>query len=234
MPVEGASMEFMAWWKENVEDRNTVGLNFGQQQNVRKAMKSAVSGIGVVDESWKQNADLAEYLTRGSEYFLYTYFTDEQIKKLPTVFKAKRSKQLRTYNYCKALFVDVYGSEAEMQEIIRAGIIDYFSVTPEDVCADIVAGKREAKGVGQIATEIIVALISAAVTVVVAIITAICEAVAKTNVAKYGALDAQIVETSVPDPDDYEGLDMGSTSQSGNSWIKYLAIGAGLLLLLKK
>ena len=231
MPVDGATAEWMSWWKENVEDRNVVGLNFGQQQNIRKAIKASMNGIGAVDDSWMQNADLAQYLTKGSEYFLYTYFTDEQISKLPAIFKVKRNKQWRTYDYCKALFVDIYGSEDEMQEIIRAGIIDYFQDTPENICDDIVKNKRGA--IGLTGAEI-VALVTAAISAVVALITAICECVAKTNVAKYGSLDSQIVETSVPDGSDWDELSMEETETESSSWIKFAAIGAAILLLFKK
>lgn len=234
--IKSNDPEFMAWWKNTIVARNKVGLNSGQQQNSRKALKKAaekIKGIGAADESWKENNDLAEYLLKGSEYFLYTYFTDAQLAKLPGVFKIKRQRQLRTYNYCKSMFVDIYGSEEDMQDIIAAGITDYFSTTPEQVCEDIASGKRKVSGIG-IATEIIVALISAAVTIVTAVISAICAMVAQTNVAKYGAMDRQVVESSVPNPEDYDGLNFDGGTGKSSSWLPVAAIAAGLLLLLKK
>lgn len=234
--VKSEDPEFMAWWKNTIVARNKVGLNFGQQQNSRKALKKAadqIKGIGAADESWKENKDLSEYLLKGSEYFLYLYFTPAQLDKLPAVFKAKKNKQLKTYNYCKSLFVDIYGSEEDMQDIIVSGITDYFGATPEQVCEDITSGKRKVAGIG-IATEIIVALISAAVTIVTAVISAICAMVAQTNVAKYGALDREVVESSVPDASDYDGLNFGGGTGTASSWFPIVAIGAGLLLLLKK
>lgn len=244
MPAAGATADWMAWWKTNVEDRNVTGLNFGQQQNVRKALKAATSGIGAVDESWKENADLAEYLTKGSEYFLYTYFTDEQIAKLPSIFRLKRKRQFATYNYCKSFFVDVYGSEAEMQEIIRAGIIDYFGETPEEICDGVFKKGKTAK-IGEFtflglagaeAVKALISIITAVGTIVVGIITAICESVAKTNIAKYGAIDQKVVETSVPDAEDWDdvGLDLGDQTGDSSSLITFAAIGAALLLLFKK
>ena len=234
--VKSEDPEFMAWWKNTIVARNKVGLNFGQQQNSRKALKKAaeqIKGIGAADESWKENKDLSEYLLKGSEYFLYLYFTDAQLAKLPGIFKVKRQKQLRTYNYCKSLFVDVYGSEEDMQDIIVAGITDYFGAKPEQVCEDITSGKRKVSGIG-LATSIIVALISAAVTIVTAVISAICSMVAQTNVAKYGALDREVVESSVPDASDYDGLNFSGGTGTASSWLPIVAIGAGLLLLLKK
>ena len=241
-PATGDTAWFMEWWKKNVEDRNVVGLKFGQQQNLRKVMKKAVSGIGAVDTSWQQNADLAEYLTKGAEYFLYTYFTDEQIAKLPRVFRVKRNKQLQTYNYCKALFVDVYGSEQEMQDIIRAGIIDYFQETPEAICDGFFQKTTGTKKIGFVflglvgaeAVGALISLLGVVATLIGTIINAICTMVAQTNVAKYGSIDRQVVDTSVPDPDDYDDLDINGLSSDSSSWIKYAAIGAAVLLLLKR
>ena len=149
-------------------------------------------------------------------------------------FRDKRAKQRKTYNYCKALFVDVYGSEDEMQEIIRAGIIDYFQETPENICKEIASGKVvSANGIG-IATEIIVAIIGAVVTVVTGVITAICTMVAQTNVAKYAALDSEVVNTSIPTPEDYDGLSGRSVTTAGASkWLMVALLGTAAVWFLK-
>ncbi len=228
--IKSVDPEFDKWFDTYIIKRNKVGLDKEQREKIESIISKGVKKVSGTD--WEENADLAEYLNKGSEYFLYIYLTDEQLRKLPSVFRLKRQKQVRTYNYCKQLFVDVYGSEEEMQEIIGAGIVNYFQETPEQVCADIVAGKRQ--GIG-LATEIIVALISAAVTLVVGVITAICSMVATQDVAKYGALDKQIVETSTPDASDFDGLDMTNGGwKSTTSWLPIAAIGAALLLLFKK
>lgn len=225
---------FVEWFEQTVVKRNKVGLSASEQQRMEKALQT-VSGIGAANNSWK-DADFAKYLLDAGEYFLYTYFTDAQLKQLPKVFTNKKKKQMQTYNYCKAGFVDVYGSENEMREIIRSGIIDRFTVQPEDVCKDIVEGKRSVSGVGQLATEVIVALIGAAVTIVTTLITAICQAIAKKNEAKYGSLDQQIIESSVPNEDDFDGLSKPSTQTagSGKSWLTLGLIAAGAFLILKK
>lgn len=240
-PIANINPEFMQWWNESVVSRNKVGLNFGQQQNARKALKKAVEiikGIGTVDWSqygdpeWLNNADLAEMLTKGAEYFLYTYFTQAQLNKLPYIFKLKQKQQMRTYNYCKSMFVDIYGSEEEMQMIIRAGIVDMMGEEPEGICDGIASGKTKSIG---IATEALVTIITAVIAAVVSIITAICNCIKETNMAKYGALDKEVIQESVPNADDFDGIEFDGTSGGGSSKLLTIAaIGAGLLLLLKK
>lgn len=237
-PLSNISPDFMDWWKINVEQRNKVGLNFGQQQNVRKALKKAVSGIGEIDPRWKENEDLANYLLNGATYFLYTYFTDAQLAKLPAAFKVKRKGQLRIYNYCKALFVEQYGTEEDMQSIIRAGIIGELGDEPEIICNDVIMGKRKISGVGiALAATMTIAeliqIISIIAAVVLAIVTAICEAVYRSNAAKYGAIDQSIIDSSVPDDEELSALQR-LQENSSSSWIGWAAAGVGLLLLLRK
>ena len=218
--------DFEKWWKATVMDRDEA---------------VAVAGIGISDD-WKNNEDLSEMLNKGSEYFLYTYFTDEQIAKANTtrkaLIKAKRNKQRATYQYCKKLFVGIYGSESEMQSVIRSGIVNYFSVQPEDVCEDLATGKREA--VGQLETEAIVAIITAVATIVTGVIAAICSYAAQVNVSKYAAIDKQAVEMSVPDEEDWSGLSLGGGKNggglltSGLDWLPLAAVAAGAFMFMKK
>lgn len=243
--IKSNDPEFMQWWKENIMARNKVGLSEQQQEISRKALKKAsnqIKGIGEADESWKENKDIAEYLTKGGTYFLYTYFTPKQLAKLPGIFKLKRQKQLRTYNYCLSYFVDVYGSEEDMKNIISASIVDEFGDLPEKVCEDIVSGKRQDIGylfgaaTAAAGIKMLIELLAVISTLLVGIVSAICAMVAQTNVAKYGALDRQVVESSVPNADDYDGLDIGGGTGlgKGSSWLPIAAIAAGLLLLIKR
>lgn len=240
--VEFTDPEILNWWITNVMDQNEVVLNFGQQQVVRKALKIAaekVSSVGAADESWKDDPDLFKYLNKGSEYFLYLYFTDKQLEKLPAVFKEKKRKQLRTYNYCKALFVDNYGTEQDMKDIIYYGIMDYFGVEPETVCDEICRGERPIGFVflglaGAGAIKAFLEFLTILATVVVGIITAVCSMVAQTNIAKYGSLDKQIVESSVPDESDYDGLNFGGGSTKKSNWLIWAAAGIAAIFLLKR
>lgn len=261
-PVQNLDPAFMDWWQSTVVSRNHVGLNFGQEQLARKSLKKSaaqiketvekIEGIGKVDWTqyqggdWLENPDLAKYLTDGATYFLYTYFTDEQLAQLPTtVFKRKRIGQMRIYNYCLRMFVDVYGSEEDMQRIIRAGIVDELECTPEEYCADVVAGKRTDEGVGFLfgaATAVegfkmLIELLSVIATLLIGIVTAICTCVRDQNVAKYGAMDQKTIDDNVLDPEDYDGLNFGggnSPLSGKNSYVTIAIIAAGALLLLRR
>lgn len=252
-PVQDLDQDFMDWWQETVVARNHVGLDQEQQQTARKALKKAteqIKGIGKVDwekynnGDWLENPDLAKYLTDGATYFLYTYFTDEQIAQLPSAFRRKRIGQKKIYDYCKSLFVTTYGTEQDMQRIIRAGIMDELQVTPEQYCEEVVSGKRDPEAVGFLfgaasaaeGIKILLELLSIIASVLIGIISAICSMVAQTNVAKYAAIDRQAVETNVPDASDYDGLNLGGNSLLGgnNSLVTVAIIAAGALLLLKK
>ena len=233
--------EFTQWWTANVIERNKVGTDFAQRMAIHKAIKARKlqpkqKGAGAVDESWQDDEELSKYLCDGGTYFLYLFFTDKQLAKLPEgnrrIFKAKARGQQDTYDYCKATFVGIYGSEEEMVDIIRAGIIDRFGDTPEQVCQDIADGKRNAEeGVG-IATEIIVALITLISGLLIALIEKVCDAIAKKNQAKYEALNQRVIEESCPNQDDFEGLDVPKTQTAGISSGAMIAAGAALLALL--
>ena len=214
--------EFERWWKTTVIDRDEA---------------VAVAGIGLSDD-WKNNEDLSEMLLNGSEYFLYTYFTDAQINKASTtrktLIRAKKQKQLKTYNYCKKLFVGIYGSESEMQSIIRAGIVNYFEHTPEEVCE--LLAKDEKIGIVWTAAAV-VSLIGTLLTFVTGLITILCTFASKVNSDKYAAIDQQAVETSTPDADDWSDLSLGgkkgSTITASMDWLPLAAVAAGAFMVLK-
>lgn len=242
--ITGASANFMAWWKTTVEERNVVGLNTIQQEEVTTITHKKITpkkriktSVGEIDPDWQENDDLSNYLLNGGTYFMYLFFTEAQLAKLPGVFKVKRQGQLRTYNYCKQLFVDVYGSEDEMIEIIRASIVGEFGATPEEVCESIIKGDG-VNGVGDVVVDIVITvkelitIISVIAGALLAIVYAICDCVYKSNAAKYGALDKAIVDASCPDDTDYSELEKRKKT-STSSWLPYAAIGLGLVFLLK-
>lgn len=244
--VKIKDLEFMAWWKNTIVARNKVGLNSGQQQAVRKALKKAaeqIKGIGKADDVWKENEDIAPYLTQAGTYFLYRYFTKEQLDKLPGKFKLRKLDQDRIYNYCLQYFVPVYGDESDMQDIITSGIINEFGEQPEEVCSEIVSGKRT-PGVGGFlfgaetaaaGIKMLIELLAVLTTLLVGIVSAICGCIAQTNVAKYGAIKKETIENGAPKASDYDEVNfVGGGIKSSSSLLTFAAIGAGLLLLLKR
>lgn len=233
----GLGSDFADWWQNAIVPRNKVGLPETARKMVRQgiAKAKAIKGIGELD--WRDNEELTEYLTKGSEYFLYTYFTDAQLRKLPSVFAIKKRKQMQIYNHCKSLFVGAYGSEAEMQRVIEDGIIQYFKATPEEVCAKIASGERPDEKVGIVWTvQGIVAIVALCLSFLGAVIKAICKAVADSRAREYASITDEIVNESLPKPADFDSDSFDKLLKKGSmsSWLPFLAIGAGLLLLFKK
>ncbi len=228
-----ASKSFSDWWKENIEEKNKVFLDKEQQDKIteilRKSSKS-ISGIGAAGDEWENNEDLAKYLNNASEYFLYTYFTDEQLKSLPQSFKAKKVIQNKTYDYCKAMFVGVYGSEESMREVIRAGIINYFKATPEEVCRAITNNNGKYGGVG-ITVSAIISIITAVLSFILAVVKVICQCAANIKVAKYQAIDSETASAATPNPEDFDELNFDGTSKKSTMWI--VAAVAALALIFK-
>lgn len=225
-----ASQSFTEWWQRTVEDKNVVFLSKEQQDTIAKVLGKSGDGIGKAGDEWENNKDLAEYLNKASEYFLYTYFTDEQLKRLPQVFRSKKRVQEQTYDYCKAMYVGVYGSEDSMRNVIRAGIIDYFKATPEQVCEKI-AGEKE--GVGLLLTVAeIVSIIIACISAVTTILASILSCVAQIKVAQYQSIDTQAAQAATPNQDDFSGLDFSDGKKSSTMWL--VAAVAALYLIFKK
>ena len=227
------SEAFTQWWQKHIVSQNKYGLNKAQRERMQKAVK----GIGKADDSWKEDTDISEYLTNASEYFLYLYFTDKQLRKLPAAFRDKAEQQAITYDYCKDVFVGLYGTEEDMQDVIRAGIIGYFNHTPEEVCDKIASGEKvEAVNGGpeplSWTIEAIIAVITLVLNFIAAVVAAICQYAAREKEAQYAAIDQAAIEASCPAPEDYEGLSLDGL-KSSSSWIPLAAIGLGALILLK-
>ena len=241
--IKTEDLGFMEDWKDQIISRNKVGLTKQQQQASIKALAKAVKKIGEIDDSWKENDEIEKYLTEAGTYFLYLYLTDKQLAKLPGEFKLKQKYQKQIYNHCKQYFVDVYGTEEDMQDIIRNGIRLQFNAEPETVCEGITSGEMP-KGIGVFqflglvgveAVKALIELLSVIASVLIAIVTSICTAVSNTNIAKYGVIKQQTIDDAVPNADDYKGLSFTDKSEKSNSnWLTIGLVGLGALLLLKK
>ena len=234
--------KFAKWWADEVVALNKVGLSASEAQAVESALEQGVSGIGK-ELDWRDNKELANYLTKGGTYFLYLYMTDKQVNMLPIKNRSsiakKKKEQLKTYNYCKSLFVGIYGTESAMKNIIRSGIQSELKDTPENVCEDIASGKKKIDGVG-IAPVVLAAIITGIFTVLVAVISAICTAVARSKSEQYAAINEAAVKASCPNESDYDGLDWGGDNKGGlnvagsGGLLTWVLIGTGLMLVLKK
>lgn len=246
-PITNSDEVFAIWWNQNVIARNQVGLSQEEQETTKKILKkkaSQIKGIGKIDPNWRNDPNIGNYLLNSGEYFLYTYLTEDQLKKLPAIFRYKKNRQNRIYNYCVAYFVGIYGSEAEMRSVIRAGIIREFECTPEEACKTIELSGKEPEKVGEIVTDItittavLIKIITICAAVVVAIVAAICDCVYKSNTEKYAAMSKQIIGEGNPEAGDYNygdklGGGTGSSKKKSDSTAKtILAVLGGALLIL--
>lgn len=233
MPLAPAD-DFVKWWNSTIIERNKVGLTDRQQSAITEAMKD-----GKIGASWQDNKELAQYLNNAGDYFLYTYFTDEQVNQLPRVFKTKRKQQKKVYNYCLPLFETTSGDKSQMDRIIRAKLVERYGEQPETICQLIVDGKIDVSGIGEAVTvtmvgtitltEFLTILTTIVIPALIAIITAICDAVAKSKASQFAAIDQMAIDGGCPNANDFDGLlnDMPNANKPSDS--KLLAIAAGLV-----
>ena len=245
--IKEPSSTFRAWWNEEVANKNKVGLTTDQQQKIIAMLaQRKVSGIGA---NYDQNPDLAKYLNNGAEYFLYTYATDEQINQLPKVFKNKRAIQRSIYNYCKEMYVGVFGSEKQMQEVIYSGIVATLHTTPQQAIKDSVVAynaksSENTSGVGFVisaaaivaikAITALIAAIGAILGIVYGIIVAICDCVKASEAAKWSAINDKIVEDGNPTDDDFKDFNLGNKKKNNNTLLIGAAVVLAALLLGRK
>lgn len=227
--------EFMTWWAQDVLAYDKFGLNAEKRNTVRKAVKqaAAVSGIGDLDKNWQRDPNLSPYLNKAGEYFLYTYFTEDQLKKLPRVFRTKRLQQIKLYTQCKTLFIRAaYGKEEDFKNVIRTGIVGDFGEQPEQVCKTIVVNggkvksvKGQGVGVVPLTGAEIVAIVAACLTFLGTIISAICKMVSDSKIAADKPISADQAKAASPSPTDYSGTNGGGIDTEEDSLTPLLLIG---------
>ena len=242
-PIAYSDQAFAIWWNKTIMARNQVGLTEAEQEATRKTLKkraSQIKGIGKIDPNWQNDPNINNYLLNAGEYFLYTYLTEDQLKRVPAVFTIKKNYQNRVYNYCKAYFTAQYGSEEEMRSIIRAGIIKTFEAEPEAICRGIAESGKDPEQVnGWLVTTFGVAgtikIIAIVATIVISIVAAICDCIYKSNVEKYAAISKSVQQSGNPEKGDYNYTDaLGTGAQKKTSSWSTAAIAAlgGILVLL--
>jgi len=205
--IQEQTGEFAEWWKKTVVDGNVVGL----QQD------------GKIGATIKEDyGDLNKYLYDGGMYFLYLYIAEEKRSSLPYKIRRKIRKQQEVYDYCKKCFCaengGIYGSESDMQRIIRDGIKeDFKGQTPEEVLDQLL--NKERVGLDPV---VIAAIISAVVTIIITLLGLIINYASAVAVAKYAVPDDP--ESGCPDGDD-----VALFGKSGKTWL-WIAGGAAALL----
>ena len=242
--------EFMAWYFDHVEVRNKVGLTKAEQKRGQEALNEiAVSGIGEAD-GWEKDASISEYLLNASDYFLYLFFTDEQLKDLSYAITTKRRIQYSMYDFCKSVFTKLYGSEDEMLNIIRTGIIQESGDTPENLCRAIYDAETDSDSIGDISAATLAALelalqiliyVVAGLGVIAEIIKAVLNYCQRVKEAKYEALTNELITGGAPSTDDLENQKLVEEFKAEQrmakikKWIAPIGLGlVGLYLIFKK
>lgn len=198
---KSGNSKFLAWWDKYVVSRNMYGFTKEQAAEVTKSLSGGGS-VGSVD--WESNKDLAKYFNDSGRYFLYTYFTKEELKKLPYVFTRKAKFQNAIYQQCLTIFKQMCGSEDEMQTIIRAGIIKDTGKTPEEI-KDIILGKE---GVGDVVATLtaLIPLIVAVIGLISDIIKKILQAKSSEKIQEGRAIDEEAIAYNGANQSDFDGL----------------------------
>lgn len=224
-----SNRDFLAWWEAEVSSLNKVGLTPAQQDALRSATSE---GIGAV------SGDISKYMSDCKTYFLYTYISDQDAASWPQIIQDRRKKQLEIKAYCAKVYRDISTVDA-MERQIRISLLNTFGKQPEEVIAEIKAGKTK-EGVGEAITMAVATVIAAAISAAVAIIAAILQCVATVSVAKYATPSDP--DFGVPEPEDLDGVgssisrtinEVTRTITSGNNLI-IVAGAVALFFLLKK
>lgn len=205
-------VEFVDWWQKEVVEKNVVGLSDGR--------------VGATITT--DYGDLNKYLYDGGTYFLYLYIPEKKRASLPYRIRKKIRKQQEVYDYCKKCFCPeyggIYGSEADMQRVIRAGIIEDFKQTPENIAKDIV----DKISIGQLSATVIAAIITAVTTLVIAILGLIINYASAVAAAKYA--EPEDPQVGMAEGDDF----MSAGTTDWGKWILFGGIGLLVLLGLNK
>ena len=235
--------QFEEWWRKRVMDLNKVGLTAEQQQ----IKLQPISGIGAAEDALN-DLTIGGYLQNAATYFMYIFFTDEQLRKLPSLFSSKKKYQMRTYNFCKDVFVRMYGTEEAMLNIIRAGIIQRYGETPGDICNGISTLKDKYKikisgigsgaaaagavfVVGKLTADALIGIITAVLTFLAAVIGAIIKHCTRVKELQSTPAEVRASTDEGPAPSDFDGFVTTITKPS--TLLPILAIAVGIFLIIK-
>ena len=213
---------FVRYWMESIVPNNRQALSPSEISASKAFFEN--KGVGDSADDYKRlYGDIGEYLYNSADYFLYLYIPEEKVAKLPYVLRTKVRKQREVYNYVRNVFTGLYGSENDLQRIIRTRIIAEMHQTPEEAVGKLL----HSRGVGDFGISEIIALITLIASIVIPIITALLQYAQTVLQAKY-AVPANIDE-GCP-----EGEDWGSASTDNNKALKLGLIALVFVLLIKK
>lgn len=218
-----AAGEFYNWFTKEVLPYNKVGLSSQQQE----ASKRFFASNPVSGPDWRDNADLAQFLNDAGGYFLYLFFTPETQARLPYYIRRKIDIQRKVYRTVCETFVPLYGTQDDLDNIIRTGILTQYKSQPEDVCKRL----AQSKGVGfaEMTVGELIQIIVIVASIVLAAISLVLQYAASVVQAKWQA--PENYADGLSSDSDWDGLK--DQKKNGNLPL-YLLAGVAILLLMKK
>ncbi len=213
--IKQTSAGFNSFWKEYVLDLNQIGLT-EEQRAIPLPKIEAIAGAN--DDIVLSDKNIGDFFRQAGKYFLYTYFTDDQLERLPRLFTLKKRNQMFVYENCLATFRRIFGKKEAMDNLIRSRINEEFHSQPEEICKDIAekggssqyysqaVGVVPVVMIGKVTLEAFLIILSLAITFIIGIVKAILVYCAEVEAARQHAIEEKAIDQSGPEPEDYTGL----------------------------
>lgn len=212
--------QFSKWWMEAIVANNRQGLSQSQIA-AAKQFFAKKSGVGDSLDQYKEKyGDIGEYIYNSADYFLYLYIPEEAVKQLPYYLQNKIKKQREMYDYVRKVFTSFYGSEDDLQRVIRTRIIADTKQEPEQAVLKLL----KTRGIGDFGVGEIIALITLIASIVIPIILQLIKFAQEVLVAKYAV--PENIEEGCPEETDWP-------AEKKNKLLKFGIIAAVLYYIIK-
>ena len=203
---------------------------------------SGIHSIGLTPR-WEDNYTLKKYLSEGAEYFLYTYINPQEMYLYPKKVKDKYYIQMKTRQWIRDIFVNIYGTDEDLDKLIRQNIVKTFAdhganvSSPEEVLRRLQAGE-EYEFIG-ISDVVLAAIITAVIGLVSTCIGYLVDYFMKKEFeeirSKYTVPTAESILSGTPNASDWPNLDeaLGTKQQTAGAskWMLLALIPTALYMM---
>lgn len=205
---------------------------------------SGIHSIGLTPR-WEDNYTLKKYLSEGAEYFLYTYINPQEMYLYPKKVKDKYYIQMKTRQWIRDIFVNIYGTDADLDNLIRQNIVKTFAdhgvriSSPEDALKALREGDSY-DFVGDISmavATVLVALISLVTTAIGILANYFMQKEFEEIRSKYTVPTEESILSGTPNASDWPDLDeaLGTEQQKAGAskWMLLALIPTALYMMFK-
>lgn len=216
--------KFTAWWEKNIVSNNyNSGYNAAQrfEEYKREQRINGVTNPGDYE-------DLAEYVYKSGQYFLYLFIGDEEIKRYNATIRKRYRKEKEMYEYVCLQCKGVYTADTVF-DMLYSGCTNEYKMTPKAKIEQLQKlGKGYTADGGEIG-ELVVIL--TAISLVIGIVATLIGII--TTIFQYVVSVPDDEELGVPNPDDWNiGEYKNKGTGSENLTAMPILIGGAALLLL--